>query len=238
MNINVFLLCFNESAILPHTINHYKKYLPSCKITVYDNESVDNSVEIAIALGCTVISWNSNNIHDEYLQVNLRNNIWKNCLDGWIIMADMDEFVCVTEEDLIQEMNYGVTILNIKGYDMIGESNTLNLTDINLQDIQKYTENTFLHKHLCFLRPSIVDMNYGPGSHSCIPQGNVVYSSNVYMMKHMCLLGLPFFTNKLTERYKRNEKMRKKGLNYHYIQDTAQIELMYRSSLDNCNFLD
>ena len=127
MNINIFLLCFNESALLPHTVKHYKKYLPSCKITIYDNESSDNSVEIAKNLGCEVISWNSNNMLDEFLQMCFRNKIWKNCTDGWIIMADMDEFVCVTEEDLEKEMNEGVTILNIVGYDMIGESETIDL---------------------------------------------------------------------------------------------------------------
>jgi hypothetical protein len=49
--MNVFLLCYNERAMLPHTVNHYKKHLPSCTITVYDNESTDGSAALARQLG-------------------------------------------------------------------------------------------------------------------------------------------------------------------------------------------
>jgi len=237
MNINVFLLCYNEAPILPHTIKHYKQYLPSCNITIYDNESTDDSVKIATELGCTIVSWNSNNIHDEDIQISLRNTIWKDCMDGWIIMADMDEFVCVTEDELNNERNSGVTILNIEGYEMIGESETLDLSDIDLQKVKKYMNNTMESKKLCFLREAFEDMNYGPGSHLCNPNGHIVYSSKVYINKHMSCLGLPYLKNKLTERYKRNEKMRKKNWNVHYTEDIAKIEGIYAYNINNCKLI-
>ena len=151
MDINVFLLCFNESALLPHTIKHYKKYLPSCKITIYDNQSTDNSVEIAKLFGCSVISWNSNNIQNEFIHINLRNEVWRNIKSGWVIMADMDEFLCVSEDELLKELNLGRTILQVEGLDMIGESETTELLDIDLQEIKKYNYNPNESKNLCFL---------------------------------------------------------------------------------------
>jgi len=237
MNINIFLLCYNEAPLIPHVVKHYKKYLPSCNITIYDNESTDDSVKIATELGCHVVSWNSNNICDEHIQISLRNRIWKDCKYGWIIMADMDEFVCVTENELINEMKSGVTILTIEGYEMIGESETLDLTDIDLQQIKKYINHRGESKNLCFLREAITDMNYGPGSHACKPTGKAVYSSNVYINKHMSCLGLPFLKNKMIERYKRCEKNRRYGMSYHYTTDIAKIEKMYFDNLNNSKLL-
>jgi glycosyltransferase involved in cell wall biosynthesis len=237
MDIHIFLLCFNESALLPHTVKHYKKYLPSCKIIIYDNESTDNSVEIAKNLGCSVVSWNTNNILDVNLEMQLKNSIWKTCNSGWVIMADMDEFLCVTETDLMKEKQFGTTILKTDGYDMIGESNTIDLTDIDLQNINKYIKNRYESKNLCFLREAITDINYGPGSHTCNPKGNVVYSSGVYINKHMSSLGLNFLINKHIKRYERSEKMRLKGWCIHYTQDIDKIKETYKKSIDSCNIL-
>lgn len=237
MNINVILLCFNESALLPHVVKHYKKYLPSCEITILDNQSTDDSVKIATDLGCRVTLWNSNNINDEALKISLRNSIWKNIKDGWIIMADMDEFVCVTEDDLRKELNEGVSILTIHGYDMIGESETLDLSDIDLQEIKKCVYNDYETKNLCFLREAITDMNYGPGSHWCNPTGTVVYSSTAYINKHMSSLGLNFLTNKLTERYKRSEQNRTKGWSVHYTQDLDEIKKRYMDQMNACKLM-
>ena len=239
MDVNVFLLCFNESPLLPHTVNHYKKYLPSCKITIFDNESTDNSVEIAHNLGCSVISWSSNNIMNEFIQSDIKNNSWKCIKTGWIIMADMDEFICVTEEDLTKEMKLGTTILDIKGYDMIGESETLDLSDINLQEIIKYNDKPTESKNLCFLREKITEMNYSYGAHSCNPIGeNLKYSSTTYMNKHMDLVGLKFYINKNIERHKRTILMRNCGQNIHYLQDKDKIEHVYKERLNACKLLN
>ena len=237
MDINVFLLCFNESSLIQHTIKHYKKYLPSCKITIYDNESTDNSVEIAKELGCSVISWNSNNVIDDFKYAEIKNNCWKSIDKGWIIMADMDEFLCVTEEELMKEMESGVSILNIKGYDMIGESETVDLSDIDLQNIKKYVHNHYESKKLCFLREKINEINYNCGAHACNPKGKVVYSSHVYINKHMSSLGLKFLTNKYIERYKRAENMRKQGMATHYTSDIDKIKTLYTDGINNCNSL-
>lgn len=239
MEINVFLLCFNESSLLPHAVKHYKKYLPSCKITIYDNESTDNSVEIANNLGCSVISWSSNNIMNEFIQRNIKNDCWKFIKKGWIIIADMDEFLCVTEEDLTKEMKLDTSILNVKGYDMIGESKTLDLSDIDLQEITKYNDDPNESKKVCFLREKITEMNYTYGAHDCNPIGeNLKYSSITYMNKHMNLLGLKFYTNKNIERHKRAHKMREYGMDLHYLQDKDKIECIYKDSLNMSKLLD
>jgi hypothetical protein len=239
MDINIFLMCFNESALLPHTIKHYKTYLPSCKITIYDNESTDDSVKIAKSLGCSVISWNSNNILDEFKIRNIKNNSWKFITKGWIIMADMDEFLCITEDDLIKEMNLGTSILNVIGYDMVGESKTIDLSDIDLQNIKKYIDNHNESKKLCFLRENIQEMNYDCGAHSCNPTGtNIIYSSTTYINKHMSSLGLIFLKNKYIERYKRTFDMRKYRMSIHYTDDIVKIENMYNNMYNNCKLQD
>lgn len=250
MQVNIFILCHNESILLPHTVKHYKKYLPNCKITIYDNESTDNSVEIAKALGCNVISWNNNtidNIDDEivannkineYKYLEIKNNCWKHILNGWIIMIDMDEFLCVNESDLMNETCKGTTILDVLGLDMIGESKTNDLSDIDLQNIRKYIYNNGENKKLCFLRERITDMNYQPGAHNCEPMGFVQYSSCVYYNKHMSYLGLKFFTQKMLSRYERSTEMRKKKMATHYTNNEYVISKNYNTVLEFSHLLE
>jgi glycosyltransferase involved in cell wall biosynthesis len=237
MEVSIFILCYNESVLLPHTINYYRKKFPSCKITILDNESSDNSVNIALSLDCKVLSFSSNNIQHEGVQRYHRNNCWKEVEKGWIIMIDMDEWLSIDEKDLLYEFQQGTSILKFKGLEMLGESVTQDLSDIDLYSINKYVENPIMGKNACFLREKIIEMNYNPGSHSCIPVGNLKYSEKTYNLKHMNKLGLLYIINKMIKRYERNELMRSKGLNIHYSNDIEKIKKDYDDLLLNCKLL-
>lgn len=233
--VNIFLLCHNEITLIPHTIAHYRKYLPNCCITIYDNESSDNSVVIATGLGCKVISWHSGNIQNEPMQIEIKNNCWKSVLSGWIIMADMDEWLCITEEELLDEQNQGVSILTVKGCEMVGESKTIDLSDIDLHQIRKYKETWWESKKLCFLRDKVTDMNYIGGAHECNPQGSIRYSERIYINKHMSNLGLPYLQDKMQKRYARTEYMRSIGHCFNYHNDVERLKREYEQLLQEAN---
>jgi hypothetical protein len=232
MNINIFIFCHNEQVLLPYTINHYKSQLPSSKITILDNESTDNSVEIAKVLGCNIMLWSSNNIFNERINTSIKNNVWKSLKEGWVIVVDMDEWLYVTEERLQEEFEMGTTVLKIEGLDVIGESEKEDLSDINLYTINKFVRNSSESKKLCFLREKIENMNYDFGAHSSLPgiEGYVKYSKYVYINRHMNLLGLPYLINKIMNRYNRSDEMRKSGLGIHY---TDNIEIIRKKYNDN-----
>lgn len=230
--ITIFILCYNEEIMLPHTIKHYKTYLPDCNIVIYDNNSTDSSVEIAKTQGCKVISWNSNNEIDDYRYLLIKNNCWKE-ETGWVIVCDMDEWLCVSQEDLIKEQENNVFILSVYGYNMIGESKSLTLHDIDLHEIKRRVYFPDENKSLCFYRPAIQEMNYNLGAHRCKPifQKPTCYSVKIYINKHMNYLGLPYFLDKMLKRYERSKRMRSKGLAYHYINDIEKIKQLYFEQL-------
>jgi len=238
MEVSIFILCYNESVLLPLTIGYYRKKFPSCIITILDNYSSDNSVNIALTLGCKVFLFSSENIQHEGVLRHYRNNCWKDVEKGWIIMIDMDEWLSIDEKDLLYEFEQGTSILNFNGLEMLGESSKLDLSDIDLNSINKYVINPVMGKNACFLREKIIEMNYNPGSHSCNPVGNLKYSEKKYNLKHMNKLGLLYTINKMIKRYERNELMRSKKLNIHYSNDLEKIKKEFEDLLLNCNLLD
>jgi hypothetical protein len=240
--IHIFILCYNEELILPHTLRHYRTYLPHAYITLYDNESTDRSREIAEAWGCRVVVWSSGNQQNEYIQQNIKNDVWKSTTPfheiqidprpecsgkGWKIVVDMDEWVAVTEEQLAEEESQGTSILRLKGVNVIGQSQDALLTDVSPQEIQQWNRITDWkpeNKNLCFLAPPIAKMNYTRGAHACRPEGErVQYSRKIYYNKHMENLGLPFLIRKFTLRKQRNTTMHEHQINLHYTDDISKL---------------
>jgi hypothetical protein len=193
--------------------------------------STDNSVKIAKNLGCKVYYFNSGGKNDVRVKRIVANTCWRNIKKGWIIMVDMDEWLDITEEDLDNETKKGTTIITTKGYDMIGESKSAILDDIDLNNITKCVPNKDEDKNICFLREQINSMNYSVGSHNCSPKGNIKYSSKIYNIKHMSYVGLSFIINKMKQRYERSGDMRKINYSIHYTNDATKVTEKYVSLL-------
>lgn len=229
--VQIYILCFNEAILLPHTIQHYKTMLPHSKITIYDNESSDDSVKIAKSLGCKVISFSSKGFLNDMKQSDIKNNCWKGVKKGWIITLDMDEWLCVSEKDLLEEEKKGTTILSVKGYNMLSQSKDPELKDVNLHLTTKALAHPPENKALCFRVPDVKEMNYDPGAHHIQASGNIKYSSKEYVNKHMSSLGLPFLIKKHKARYTRAREMRKNRMAKHYTQDEVKIKNEYLRNL-------
>jgi len=236
MKVYIFILCYNEEILLPHTIAHYRKYLPNCEITILDNYSVDNSVKIAEELGCKIHYWKSKRHKgiDDLEYMNLKNNIWKFLKNEWVIMCDMDEWLCITEDELKVEESNGVTIITTEGINIVGDSKLEDLSDIDLHLLNKGVTNSRLNKRLCFLAGKIRDINYDTGAHNIRPKGIIKYSDKVYYNKHMCFLGLEYYKKRILSRYERVLEQRKLRPNWatHYINSEEDIEKRYNTNLN------
>lgn len=237
MEVYIFILCYNEEVLLPHTVAHYRSNIPDCHIIIYDNMSTDNSVKIAKKLGCAVIQWQSDGIND-YKYIKIKNNCWHHIKKGWIMCIDMDEWLCVTDDNLLEEYLNGTTVLNIKGVNMVGNSKKITLDDINLHDLTFGFNYTPESKKLCFSVPDIKKVKYNIGAHCAVFTGNVKYSKKVYINKHMEFLGLHFYLNK---KNKRNQRLKKykihhifiKYINKHYSSDINLHINKYLNAIKN-----
>ena len=221
--VALFLLCHNERVLLPHAIAHYRRYVPKIEITILDNESDDESVALAQGLGCRVLSWGSSDQIDDHKFVDLKNSIWKGISSGWVIMADMDEWLCASQEDFAREAQAGVTVLRVYGLNMVAESDRADLSDLDLHAITQAFHMSSRDKLVAFLRPSIKEMNYGIGAHEAHPKGVVVLSPSAYVLKHFERLGLPWLMDKWKKRFNRAQNMHAEGIALHYTDDEAVI---------------
>lgn len=226
--MHIFIVCYNEAIMIPHTVAHYRSRFPSCQITILDNISTDNSADLARSLGCHVTPFESSDSMNEFILLNLRNTSWKKAND-WVIVCDMDEWICITEEQLKKEEEKGTTILRIKGYNMIADSQSEDLSDLDLQGLTRGMFNPYECKNLCFDARQIKAMNYSLGAHHCLPEGQAKFSESEYILKHMDELGFQYKCYKNKIRFERSEIMRKQhNMLTHYVENSSSL----RNTLD------
>lgn len=225
MKIEIFIPMYNEEELLPYTIAFYRERLPNCDITLLDNVSTDNSVEIAKKLKCKVVHWGSNNEINDLKLIELKNNCWKKSKADYIFVIDMDEWVNILPNQITG------TLLRHNAYEMVGEGETPD-------KVNRGVRTPTSDKVFGFKRTVIKDINFHIGAHSCSPFGKVIendFMPNMYHMRY-------FNVDRLINRYKvlanrLSELNKTNSWGWHYNNKEETIRKEYNELLQKAEII-
>jgi len=218
--ITVYTVAFNEEVFIKFMIDHYRSRFPNCHIVVHDNESTDNTVAIAMANNCEVITYSTNNQINDSKYLEIKNNCWKKAQTDWVLICDVDELLNINESDLLAEENLGVTMISSEGYNMVNMEDNYDLENI------KYGARCEPYdKFYLFNKKFISDINYKPGCHECKPIGKAVKSKTKYIAYHYKCINPDFQVERYASYAGRlSEENKKNGWGNHYLQTPEQIK--------------
>jgi hypothetical protein len=114
-----------------------------------------------------------------------------------------------------------------QGFNMVGESQTADYSDISLFDLKRGYYDDNLSKRICFKHPTVA-IEFWWGAHKCFPHGEIRYSEKTYFLKHYNAIGEAYLISKLQNRYLRNLENVMNGINGHYTNDVEKIKGEYR----------
>jgi glycosyltransferase involved in cell wall biosynthesis len=169
MTIEIFAVSHNESPMMHYFLRHYLRY---GKVTIFDNQSTDDSVKIAEKAGAIIYEFDTNNEFREDVLTQIRNTCWKGSKADWVIVTDIDELVY--HKDLVKTLeNIKETVVLPRMFNMYADE--FPHIEGQIYDVVKY--GVEFNSKPCLFRPSeIISMNYEPGCHFANPKGN--YSLN------------------------------------------------------------
>lgn len=216
MTLTVFLIAYNEAIMLPYTIAHYRSRFPGCRIVVYDNFSEDITADIAIAAGCEVRDFWTDNKMDDQALVNVKNNCWKG-EQGWVIVCDVDELLDATYKDLS-----GCTVFDSEVIDMIGNQGDPERVRLGV---------SYPHcprKMTCFHAPSVESMNYGFGAHTAMPIGHISISTGLKIYHYKYLSPEYIIARNAAIGARLSPSNKRLGLSFHYLFGKRKVRRIFR----------
>jgi len=163
--LEIFTTSWNEPATVERFIKWYRERVPMCDITVHDNMSTDGN-ETRFVCDINKVKFrqfDTGGKMDESALISLRNNAWKRSNAMFIIVCDSDELIDITEQDLL-DCNDGEkwNLCKCQGVELFG-------ADDDKPDEFWGIESEGYCKSVLFHAPSVLDMNFAPGSHTCQP---------------------------------------------------------------------
>ena len=169
MRIETFAICYNEARLLPYFMRHYLQY---GSVTIFDNQSTDDSVAIAKSLGAIVFPFESDGEFRDDIMVHVKNICWKESKADWVIVGDVDEFVY--HRNLVWTLKHAEgTVIMPRMFQMYADAFPTTSGQI-YDEVRMGVE---MRSKMCLFRPDqIEEMNYEVGCHYAYPKGNYIPS--------------------------------------------------------------
>jgi glycosyltransferase involved in cell wall biosynthesis len=236
MDLVVHTVCFNEEAMLPHFLDYYAPQAK--KIRIYDNQSTDRSVDIALSYpNVEVVSFGTEGKLSELSLMHLRNEGWKDERCDYMVVCDVDEFLYPADLATFLHQHPQVDVFQPQGYDMVCDEFPAYGAGLLPSLVQWGAPHDNYSKMACFRPNKVSQMNYGPGSHLANPVGDSelrLYRAGLgpddLKLLHYKNLGLAYRLRRhqaLSARLA-GEEFQKFGFGFHYAFDeqTQKDEFM------------
>jgi glycosyltransferase involved in cell wall biosynthesis len=219
MKIHLHLLCYNEADMIEKTLDAYS-WVDA--VTVWDSYSEDNSREIAISRGCTVINFGIQGLLDDTAFIKVKNNVAKHSPNAdWIIMADMDEILFSptgTRKAIEDADKAGATIIRTEGYNMIDDSMPEQLTDCRFGCRASQYD-----KILAFKKTATVA--YSMGAHQATIQNRIDHEQSLFLLHYKFIGGIERIFAKYQQNARRLSPLNKRyKWSSHYMQTLEQVQ--------------
>lgn len=222
VTIETFAVCYNEEKILPYFLRHYLQY---GTVTLFDNQSTDNSVEIAKQQGVTIFEFGSDNEFREDILTNLRNTCWKDSRADWVMVVDVDEFIY--HPNLVTRLeNIKGTVILPRMFNMF--SDTFPTTNGQIYDEVKW--GIEFNAKMSLFRPSeIKEMNYEHGCHFAHPEGNfdLNFTSDIIELHYKNLSPQYVYDRNLFLNKRRSGIDKLNNLNWHLDTSAEKIDFEF-----------
>lgn len=180
MNIIAHCITYNESRFIRHYLNHYANICS--KIIIHDNESTDDTVQIAKQYSNVEIqTFKTGGKFNEAAMTKLRNNCWKETKDcDYVIVGDADE-ILYSEYlmDDIEELKYrGTAVPEIAGFNMFSEKFPDDYSSPITAQVKTGVPDSNYAKCIIFDPKAVKEINFTAGSHKCYPVYNYRHKIN------------------------------------------------------------
>lgn len=225
MNVEAYIIAFNEAETIHLTIKHYQQFCS--RIVIFDNFSTDDTREIALSMGCDVRLFGQKGVLSDKEYLKVKNHCWKQSKADLVIVCDSDEILW--HPNIQEALEEDCTIFTTYGWNVYSH-------DVPRETFHEITTGYFdgnYSKSVIF-KPTLKEIDFRYGCHVATPKGDVRFSKEVLTLFHYRNIGGFERLSKRHELYRQrlSEHNRQIKLGIHYTYPESQRKSEWESHLN------